>query len=837
MVQCKRALPGHFSPVAALVRILPSVACIFALCACPPVAGGSGDSNSATATEILRALNVNEVDNPPTLTTTATTGETVTISDPDTWQPLKKSYTVFNPTAQVFLLGVPVYNSYSALWADSRENPPKTPISGSGTSSWANTSAKKSVAADLDGDGLVEWVVFYIPEVNGKALWMTVGRLENGSISFSSSKEVSGVSASPYLHSNFEVAPFVIKGVYRNIRYNYFQLSAADVDGDGKQEILFANYKQAIVLKVSKDGSSASVIDSKTYNNPISSFVGGDYDGDGKDEFVVCVQSEGFALYDSSFSSNFTNPEMSTSGFKDYSWSWSDVAAQACFGDFNGDNIDDLAIKVAGTFGWITRTYQVIGRSLEAKHTMSNTDSFSDSQSNIAGMPVAVDIDGDGRDELFMHPYLCSNVLNDKPQESLRISDLDNVEYLLDVYAGDVDGDIDGDVNGDDKGKEDLIYYSSVGDIGKLSSVGMTAAGTTWKDLENKRLFSYIPTASKDHVWFETCMAVGHFYDNSPRVQYVGHELQFSEPIVIAALASPPYYTDIAAVDASYSYTDWVTTFGTKTTQSSSNSAKVGFSIGASVELEQEASIFGIKLATFRASASFEVSTNCQWTTSHSISKSITYTCNGGEDRVIFTAVPIDVYSYKILASPESNDVGRVMTINIPRDYATYTVTREYFNAHNGELADIGATVFPHTLGQVKTYPTAAAKDSLLTTYGGYSIDAQPAGQASISNSGTALEIEVEKGQEKTFSVDLQSRFSIGGGVGGVVVSVEAGFNVGYEYTSSTSEGTSFGGTVGYLPTAYFNNPTYAYSSGLFVYPYEDPNMLQEYWVVNYWVE
>jgi len=33
----------------------------------------------------------------------------------------------------------------------------------------------------------------------------------------------------------------------------------------------------------------------------------------------------------------------------------------------------------------------------------------------------------------------------------------------------------------------------------------------------------------------------------------------------------------------------------------------------------------------------------------------------------------------------------------------------------------------------------------------------------------------------------------------------------------STSIGTSFGGTVGYLPTKYFNDTGYAYSEGLFM--------------------
>jgi hypothetical protein len=78
---------------------------------------------------------------------------------------------------------------------------------------------------------------------------------------------------------------------------------------------------------------------------------------------------------------------------------------------------------------------------------------------------------------------------------------------------------------------------------------------------------------------------------------------------------------------------------------------------------------------------------------------------------------------------------------------------------------------------------------------------------------------------------------SVGGGAAGWTATVDAGFNTGYSYTTSASAGTSFGGTVGYLPTAYFNNTAYAYSEGLFVYPYHDPSSLQTYWVVNYWIQ
>ncbi len=788
--------------------------------------------------DILKALNIDEVTDPPPLTTTATTGESVTITDPSSWHPLKRDYTVFNPTAQVLQVGIPFSQAYSALWGDGGTGYlSATPFPGTGTSSWASGCTKRSVTADIDGDGIDEWLVFYTPTNGGTIVNFTIGRHTAAtSVAFSAPQEITGFIASSYLSSQYERTAFPVAGVWRNTRYPYFQLSAADIDGDGAQEILMANYSTAVILKCNGD-DTITTVDSKTFTAAVSSFKGGDVDGDRKAELAVCVQGQGFALYDSSFSSPITNPEFMTSGWSGFSWS--DVVGQGAFGDFDGDNIDEIAIKVTGTMGWITKTYKVHNRAIDEMNTITNVDTFPATMTNIATPPIAIDIDGDGVDELFLSPFVCHSVLT-SPNTSIEKGSLfPNVDYIIDMGVGDVDGD----------GKKDLVHYYYINSDGttngtisaRIAALGITPGGQ-WNNLEIKKVFIDkvdigVGTEGSKTCIFSICMTVGHGFDNSPRVQYIGHELQFTDPIVIAVLASPPYYADIAEADPSYAYNSWVTTFGRKTSEAASSTTKIGFSIGASLEYEGGASIFGLKIATFKASASFENAMSWEWTTSNSITKSITYTCNGGEDRVVFTAVPLDSYSYRVLTSTNASDIGRLLHINLPRNYATYTVTRSFFNDHNGDLADIGSNVLPHTLGQVRTYPSVGLKNSLMDTYGGYFFDAQPVGQSSVSNNGTALEIEVERGNERSFSIDQERRFSVGAGAGGFVASIEAGFNVGYTYTSSTSEGTSFGGTVGYLPSAYYNNPLYRYSSGLFVYPYNDPNSLQTYWVVNYWIE
>lgn len=227
--------------------------------------------------------------------------------------------------------------------------------------------------------------------------------------------------------------------------------------------------------------------------------------------------------------------------------------------------------------------------------------------------------------------------------------------------------------------------------------------------------------------------SAGNFDRDSNRVKYVGHTLEYTNPIIIAALASSPYYSDIAQANSGYNYTNWVTTFGRSTSTSGGTTQRVGFSAGTTVELEQGINIFGLKAASFKQSTSFKRSKNWDWTTNQSITKTVTYSCVGGEDRAIFTSVPIDRYRYEILESPDGDEIGRRMSIKLPRDYSTYSVTKDFYNENNGDLPDL--SMLAHTLGNPQSYPTEAAEG---------------ASDAGI----TSLKIAVETGQEKTYSMN-----------------------------------------------------------------------------------
>jgi len=316
----------------------------------------------------------------------------------------------------------------------------------------------------------------------------------------------------------------------------------------------------------------------------------------------------------------------------------------------------------------------------------------------------------------------------------------------------------------------------------------------------------------------------------------------FTDPAVVAVLVSPPYWSAVADADDAYagSYTNWETSYGTFTSTSTSNGFTVGASVGCTIKYEQEGGIFGIKLAQFEAELTTKAYINEELSWSSTIEKSVSYTAVGGEDKVIFTCVPKDVYTYKVLESPDSADVGSTLTLEIPRKYKMYSVTRSFFNENNGVVNDIDASVLTHSYGKPASYRTADDKDDLLAAYGGYeSGESLPVGQGndSAASGVQALEITVASGFEITTEVGVEVEASAGGGGGGAFVLADVGFSAGYIGTITAEWGTTFGGTVGYLPTAYYNNSAYRYNSGLFVYPYSDTRDGRQYWVVNYWVE
>jgi hypothetical protein len=278
-----------------------------------------------------------------------------------------------------------------------------------------------------------------------------------------------------------------------------------------------------------------------------------------------------------------------------------------------------------------------------------------------------------------------------------------------------------------------------------------------------------------------------------------------------------------------------VSTFGKTTGTTVEEETAIGFSTGFSVGYEANFGIFGSSEFTLTVEQSLD------FTSSHStkIEKYNSYTSGPGEDKVVFTTVPFDVYYYTTVSSPASEDVGRTVSINIPREIQTLASSIGFFNEHNGHALDVDENVFPHSPGDVWSYPSADDKNRILRE-----AESSEPGYRSLWNGprpvseGTGFDtigISTTEGSARGASMDLSVKLEFSSTApGGAKVGSSVGFHYGFSYKLTTEDTAFFEGSVGNIPAAqYIPNNRYQY--GLMVYPqhFGDQNFV----VMNYWVE
>jgi hypothetical protein len=209
-----------------------------------------------------------------------------------------------------------------------------------------------------------------------------------------------------------------------------------------------------------------------------------------------------------------------------------------------------------------------------------------------------------------------------------------------------------------------------------------------------------------------------------------------------------------------------------------------------------------------------------------------------GEDLVIFTAIPFDVYYYKVLKAPEGGgaDAAKandVMTINVPRKARTYHHELSYYNSVVPEAYRVTVN---HTLGDPSSYYNRADRATLKGQAGGdglFSLTTEITAGAGRGSS--TIGIEQLTGTDKTFAFDTEVEVKASATFAGAKVGVSTGFSYGYETTTSVSNGTFIEGTVPAIPTGdYTINKDFDW--GLMAFPRWEGNQ-KSYVFVTYWTE
>ncbi|MDR1301066.1 MAG: VCBS repeat-containing protein, partial [Treponema sp.] len=496
--------------------------------------------------------------------------------------PLGKTYS--QPKREIFVAGYVINGKNHALFEDF-ENLSNLTVIGQDSkddTGWAGgqestRTPRKSVAADLDGDGIDEVVIVALK--NGKIL------IYKG-VYNSSGFTITQAGDHP-MPDTVNDTVLSQEGINLSLPLTGWELISADLNGDGKQEcILTLPGIGAAYMYVLDNNLAPTSIDLAPYYVGLTSgrrwvpmVTAADYDQDGKDELCLMI-----GIGDQDFNARYyilDDKDANYAKLSDNLVATSTVrmrVGRVKAGDFTGDGLPDTVFYGIRSNNFEERVAMLLTTSLnnafqpEFTWVDSATKVFPDNQF-IAQFAVG-DVNGDRKADLFVWNRLYT--LNSSNQfEQISPDHLFITNYnggLYDVVMGDVTGDQ----------KDDVVFFCGGGNIEiyYYANGGYTRSGQRNIGSSSYWETGCLPNVDKDSFILR---------DTGDR------ELLFSDPHVIAVLASAPYYAGINEDGNGGTY------FGYTKGSSSSESNSFGFSVGVSVGFEYEDPL-GIAGVEFEAS-------------------------------------------------------------------------------------------------------------------------------------------------------------------------------------------------------------------------------------------
>ena len=361
---------------------------------------------------------------------------------------------------------------------------------------------------------------------------------------------------------------------------------------------------------------------------------------------------------------------------------------------------------------------------------------------------------------------------------------------------------------------------------------------TTWGDTKmviaspSEKNFSKV---EKVNTSFSLCLA--NTDNDSSYMNYAGkHYYRYTDPKVLAVLASPPYFKDLLdRDDLSGNYAESTTSYSSTTGSESGSTGGTTISVGAYVSYEQEISVFGVKIGQTEAEA--VVTSGFTWETekTSSLEQTVSYSATSGEDKVALYSIPMEVYQYESYVPDDNGKYEKVMTeVNLPHeacvkllDLSEYETIAEDYSI----LPTIAESVLRHEIGDPSSYPSSTAGYSVIAQYNG-----TPASVGFTSKGGgdtITQEIAMSKSNSNSYSYVGNVEAKAGAGAGGVTAGVNAGFEGTGGTVHITTEGSSFSGELQAMPA---EAKPYGYNMNwkIFCYKYKGADM--EFPVVSYLV-
>jgi hypothetical protein len=674
-----------------------------------------------------------------------------------------------------------------------------------------------SVAADVDGDGREEVVVLYAAD-SGQAFLRLVRRTGPGVYEQSQEFALGAMARTRYAYYAFEK----------------LQLAAGDLDGDGADELVMV-VGNTLYLEDFVQGGFTRVAQQAFRNGAeaqITAVAVGNVDDDPAPEIVVAdgvnaqVNSGSYYVYEWRAprlvleAGGPDSPIMERSDLVDRHGF---VTARVAIGDldddglneviFAGDTLTNLISVAVYEFDQARRAYRVV-----------TSERFGYGGGNWADqyLPVAAVFEADGRQTKRKELLVYRSILA-----------LDDAGRLVHRFAGLYLGDpwLDkvavGDVTGDG---EDEVIFASSDDATSLQIWGFES-GT----------FRKLDVLDLDPRYYADGVSVGavtvcpvNIDDDSTVLRFTGqYELLYSQPQLVAVVASPPYYAG-QDTSAGSTYFGWSEGGGQQT------GSALGVTAGLSVGFSVETPFWG---SAASAEVKLNLDTSLDWTsaTTSSWTAYAGVPFAAGAANVVFTSTPLDVFYYEVASSPVEGQAGELMTIQVPRTPRILSLPVGAYNAAVEGPYRVPAALqaeLEDALGNPSRYPSRAEMLAHFTgdppATGGFRtpdslmLGLVPGGSPAAF--GLELGVETTNGTEFNLNVGLEAQVV----TSGVLVGGRAGFHYGYSQSESISTGTVIEGVVPAIPAG--RPASDAYKVGLFAYREARPDGGQ-FVVVNYWYE
>ena len=294
--------------------------------------------------------------------------------------------------------------------------------------------------------------------------------------------------------------------------------------------------------------------------------------------------------------------------------------------------------------------------------------------------------------------------------------------------------------------------------------------------------------------------------DNDTAIlKYTGkHYYTYSDPEVLAVLASPPYYADLANDDDDSQMIESSTAYGKSKGSGGGTTHSNSFSVGVYTSWEKTWSMLGVELAS--AEAEFSINNTFTWETqkTSSLEYAVEYATMAGVDTVVLYSMPIETYVYEAqIPNGGGGYDTQTMTVNIPYEPSIQTLSLEKYNTIYHTYKDILPDVsraLTHTVGDPGSYASGISSlpgDRQQTLV--YTGDPSTIGKGSQNTQTQSISMTNE--EQNSFNYELEVETKAGAGMGGVKVGVTAGYSHGAGSVHITTAGSSYTATMNGLPS------------------------------------